>query len=83
MNILLNSILPVTYNQLINFANKNNFWQVFDTAFGTQDNRSLAEIMRLQWEAGDFSQLPQIEILDSSILGGANGAYASSKLLCS
>ncbi|MFN9398502.1 MAG: beta strand repeat-containing protein, partial [Dolichospermum sp.] len=26
----------------------------------------------------DFSQLPQIEILDSSILGNANGAYASS-----
>ncbi|MFM6225061.1 MAG: hypothetical protein ACKPDM_32715, partial [Dolichospermum sp.] len=28
--------------------------------------------------SGDFSQLPQIEILDSSILGNANGAYASS-----
>jgi hypothetical protein len=78
MNIL-NSVLPITYNQLIDFANKNNFWQVFDTAFGTQYNRSLAEILRLQWEAGDFSQLPQIEVLDSSILGGANGAYASSK----
>ncbi|WP_242027345.1 Ig-like domain-containing protein [Sphaerospermopsis sp. FACHB-1094] len=79
MNILLNSVLPLAYNQLINFANKNNFWQVFDTAFGTQYNRSLAEILRLQWEVGDFSQLPQIEVLDSSILGGANGAYASSK----
>ncbi|MDS9396986.1 cadherin domain-containing protein [Aphanizomenon flos-aquae NRERC-008] len=78
MNIL-NSVLPITYNQLIDFANKNNFWQVFDTAFGTQYNRSLAEILRLQWETGDFSQLPQIEVLDSSILGGANGAYASSK----
>ncbi|MBE9059207.1 Ig-like domain-containing protein [Sphaerospermopsis sp. LEGE 08334] len=78
MNILLNSALPIIYNQLINFANKNKFWQVFDTAFGTQYNRSLAEIMRLQWETGDFSQLPQIEVLDSSILGGANGAYASS-----
>ncbi|MFN5064674.1 MAG: Calx-beta domain-containing protein [Aphanizomenon sp.] len=78
MNIL-NSVLPITYNQLIDFANKNNFWQVFDTAFGTQYNLSLAEILRLQWEAGDFSQLPQIEVLDSSILGGANGAYASSK----
>jgi hypothetical protein len=78
MNIL-NSVLPITYNQLIDFANKNNFWQVFDTAFGTQYNRSLAEILRLQWEAGDFSQLPQIEILDSSILGSANGAYASSE----
>ena len=78
MNIL-NSVLPITYNQLIDFANKNNFWQVFDTAFGTQYNRSLAEILRLQWETGDFSQLPQIEILDSSILGSANGAYASSE----
>jgi hypothetical protein len=78
MNIL-NSVLPITYNQLIDFANKNNFWQVFDTAFGTQYNRSLAEILRLQWEAGDFSQLPQIEVLDSSILGSANGAYASSE----
>ncbi|MFM6604269.1 MAG: calcium-binding protein, partial [Dolichospermum sp.] len=36
------------------------------------------EILRLQWLSGDFSQLPQIEILDSSILGNANGAYASS-----
>ena len=78
MNIL-NSVLPITYNQLIDFANKNNFWQVFDTAFGTQYNLSLAEILRLQWEAGDFSQLPQIEVLDSSILGSANGAYASSE----
>jgi hypothetical protein len=78
MNILLNSALPIIYNQLIDFANKNKFWQVFDTAFGTQYNRSLAEILRLQWESGDFSQLPQIEVLDSSILGGANGAYASS-----
>ncbi|MDD1474933.1 hypothetical protein MEO41_27225, partial [Dolichospermum sp. ST_sed4] len=41
-------------------------------------NRSGAEILRLQWLSGDFSQLPQIDILDSNILGGANGAYASS-----
>ncbi|MDD1474869.1 hypothetical protein MEO41_26895 [Dolichospermum sp. ST_sed4] len=78
MNTLLNSALTLTYNQLSTFSGLNNFWQVFDTAFGTQYNRSGAEILRLQWLSGDFSQLPQIEILDSSILGGANGAYASS-----
>ena len=78
MNILLNSALTLTYNQLSTFANLNNFWNLFDTAFGTQYNRSGAEILRLQWLSGDFSQLPQIEILDSSILGNANGAYASS-----
>jgi CSLREA domain-containing protein len=78
MNTLLNSALTLTYNQLSTFADLDNFWNLFDTAFGTQYNRSGAEILRLQWLSGDFSQLPQIEILDSSILGGANGAYASS-----
>jgi hypothetical protein len=78
MNTILNSALTLTYNQLSAFSGLDNFWQVFDTAFGTQYNRSGAEILRLQWLSGDFSQLPQVEILDSSILGGANGAYASS-----
>jgi Ca2+-binding RTX toxin-like protein len=78
MNILLNSALTLTYNQLSTFADLDNFWNLFDTAFGTQYNRSGAEILRLQWLSGDFSQVPQIEILDSSILGNANGAYASS-----
>jgi Ca2+-binding RTX toxin-like protein len=78
MNTILNSALTLTYNQLSDFSGLDNFWQVFDTAFGTQYNRSGAEILRLQWLSGDFSQLPQIEILDSNILGNANGAYASS-----
>ena len=78
MNTILNSALTLTYNQLSTFSGLDNFWQVFDTAFGTQYNRSGAEILRLQWLSGDFSQVPQIEILDSSILGNANGAYASS-----
>ncbi|MBD2267379.1 M10 family metallopeptidase C-terminal domain-containing protein [Anabaena sp. FACHB-1391] len=78
MNTLLNSALTLTYNQLSTFVDLDNFWNLFDTAFGTQYNRSGAEILRLQWLSGDFSQLPQIEILDSSILGNANGAYASS-----
>jgi|694.fasta_scaffold10675_14 Ca2+-binding RTX toxin-like protein len=78
MNTVLNSALTLTYNQLSTFAGLDNFWNLFDTAFGTQYNRSGAEILRLQWLSGDFGQLPQIEILDSNILGGANGAYASS-----
>ncbi|MBD2568896.1 M10 family metallopeptidase C-terminal domain-containing protein [Anabaena lutea] len=78
MNTLLNSALTLTYSQLSAFSGLDNFWQVFDTTFGTAYNRSVAEILRLQWQAGDFSQIPQIEIIDSSILGTANGAYASS-----
>ncbi|MBD2665694.1 calcium-binding protein [Richelia sinica FACHB-800] len=78
MSLLLNSALTLTYNKLTAFSSANNFWQVLNTAFGQQYNRSVAEILRLQWQGGDFSQLPQIEVIDSSILGSANGAYASS-----
>jgi hypothetical protein len=78
MNTILNSALTLTYNQLSTFSGLDNFWQVFDTAFGTQYNRSGAEILRLQWLSGDFSQVPQIDILDNSTLGNANGAYATS-----
>ncbi|MCW9681812.1 calcium-binding protein, partial [Dolichospermum planctonicum UHCC 0167] len=78
MKFLLNSALTLTYNQLSAFSGLGNFWQIFDIAFGTQYNRSGAEILRLHWLSGDFSQLPQIEILDNTILGNANGAYAGS-----
>jgi hypothetical protein len=57
MNSLLNDALTLTYNQLSAFSSLNIFWQVVDTAFGTQYNRSFAEILRLQWQTGDFNQL--------------------------
>ncbi|WP_199332029.1 Calx-beta domain-containing protein [Anabaena lutea] len=78
MNTVLRSVLALTYDQLSIFAGLENFWNLFDTTFGTQYDRTVAVTLRSQWQAGDFSQLPQIEILDSSILGNANGAYASS-----
>ena len=68
---LINSAL----NQLWVFSLSSDFWAVF----GTEYNRENAEILRSQWQIGDFSQLPEIEILDSSILGSANGAYSSSE----
>ncbi|MEA5610154.1 hypothetical protein VB695_19120, partial [Nodularia spumigena UHCC 0060] len=77
MNLLLQPALTLTYNELTALSGVDKFWNLFDTAFGTQYDRSVAQSLRLQWQAGDFSQLPQIEILDSSILGGANAAYAS------
>ncbi|MFK0731233.1 MAG: calcium-binding protein, partial [Gloeotrichia echinulata HAB0833] len=78
MSTFLNPILTLIYNQLSDFSGLENFWNLFDTAFGTQYNRTVAATVRSQWQAGDFSEFPQIEIIDSSILGGANGAYASS-----
>ncbi|OIP72721.1 MAG: hypothetical protein AUK43_02470 [Oscillatoriales cyanobacterium CG2_30_40_61] len=64
-NMTLNPVLTQTYNQLSNLADSDNFWQVLETAFGTQYNQSAAETIRFQWQNHDFSQLPQVEILGS------------------
>ncbi|WP_199306378.1 choice-of-anchor L domain-containing protein [Anabaena sp. FACHB-1391] len=78
-SLLLESALKLTYDKLSGFSDvNNNFWQVFDSAFGTQYNRSAAEILRLDWQGGNFSQLPQIEVVSNTILGNANGAYSTS-----
>ncbi|MCF2147951.1 hypothetical protein IQ276_016260 [Desmonostoc muscorum LEGE 12446] len=78
MTNFLDFVLPLTYNQLSAFSDLENFWNLFDSVFGTQYNRTISATVRSQWQAGDFSQLPQIEIIDSDILGNSNGAYASS-----
>ncbi|OSO93382.1 hypothetical protein B7O87_05635 [Cylindrospermopsis raciborskii CENA303] len=79
MTKITNQALNSALNQLWVFSLSSDFWEVFDAAFGTEYNRKNAEILRSQWQIGDFSQLPEIEILDSSILGSANGAYSSSE----
>jgi hypothetical protein len=76
---ITNQALNSALNQLWVFSLSSDFWAVFDAVFGTEYNRKNAEILRSQWQIGDFSQLPEIEILDSSILGSANGAYSSSE----
>ncbi|CCI23515.1 Calx-beta domain-containing protein [Microcystis aeruginosa] len=78
MTNLLQSTLNKTYNQLKNFAGLNDFWNLFEIAFGTQYDYTVATNLRSQWLVGDFSSFPQIEVLDSSILGNASGAYGTS-----
>jgi hypothetical protein len=69
--------LTAVYEQLADFANQNNFWNIFNTAFGTNYDRSLVETIRLRWANRDFSQIPAIRVLDSG-MGNILGAYASS-----
>ncbi len=78
MTNLLQATLNKTYDQLKNFAGLNDFWNLFEIAFGTQYDHTVATNLRSQWLVGDFSSFPQIEILDSSILGNASGAYGTS-----
>ena len=59
------------------FANSEDFWNVFNTAFGSNYN-SQAQVIHSQWQSQDFSNLPQVEVISSNILKDAEGAYAAS-----
>jgi len=53
MNTVLNSALTLTYNQLSTFAGSDNFWNLFDTTFGTQYDHTVAVTLRTQWQVGE------------------------------
>ncbi len=48
----------------------------FTTAFGDEYNSEAAEELVGQWQTGDFSSFPEIEIRSSAEINGANGAYS-------
>ncbi|MFM6079331.1 MAG: hypothetical protein ACKPCI_12610, partial [Dolichospermum sp.] len=70
--------LSSVYAQLTSFANLENFWSLFNTAFGSSYDYVTAATLRSQWQSGDFSQFPQIEVVSRNVLGSAKGAYAIS-----
>jgi subtilisin family serine protease len=75
---VLSAGLTTVYQHLTAFAGLESFWTNFDSIFGTQYNIAVAQSLRSQWQSGNFSQLPTIEVIDDQILGNARGAYASS-----
>ncbi len=71
-------ILPAIYDVLFDFAQSDGFWANLETAFGTSYDVVKATELRQQWQSRNFSQLPEIEVVNSSVLGSANGAYGIS-----
>jgi Ca2+-binding RTX toxin-like protein len=75
---MLNSqYLATVRAQLALFAAQANFDLVFATAFGGGFDPLLLQELRQQWLVGDFSVIPNIEVLAGGELAGANGAYAA------
>jgi hypothetical protein len=53
--------LSSVYAQLTSFANLENFWSLFNTAFGSSYDFAAAASLKSQWQSQDFSLFPQIE----------------------
>ena len=78
MATTLNTAIVSAMNALQGFANQDNFWVVFETAFGQGYDRLRAEQLRSRWLAEDAGIFPEIEILSQETLGSAVGAYSTS-----
>jgi hypothetical protein len=78
MASISNFNLSSIYELLTGLAYQDNFWSLFETAFGTQYDAIAAERFRSQWQEGDFGQSAKVEMVSQSILGTANGAFAAS-----
>ena len=76
----LDNALSLVYEQLNVVAQSPDYWTILDTVFGANYDQSLATTLQQQWQAGDFSTLPTIQILSSDVLGNASGGYAASKI---
>jgi Ca2+-binding RTX toxin-like protein len=73
-----NQSLQTVQNQLAHFAAQSNFNAIMSTAFGSRLDRGKLQVLRQQWLSGNFSIIPDIQILSQGELGTANGAYAAS-----
>ncbi|MCY7332527.1 MAG: pre-peptidase C-terminal domain-containing protein [Pseudanabaena sp. CAN_BIN31] len=51
---------------------------LFSQVFGDKANTAEILVVRSQWAIGDFSQLPQVQVISAADMNGADGAYASS-----
>ncbi|AFY42577.1 Calx-beta domain-containing protein [Nostoc sp. PCC 7107] len=78
MSNTLNLTGSLIYNQLSNFSGLKNFWNLFDTVFGTEYDHTVAAKLHSQWQSGDFSQFPKIEIISNSIFEDTHTGYVSS-----
>ncbi|GBE75973.1 hypothetical protein myaer87_32000 [Microcystis aeruginosa NIES-87] len=61
---------------LAQFAKSETYYQRLTAIFGNQYDTSKAETLRIQWQRGDFSNLPAILVLPVDRLPGARGAYS-------
>ena len=75
-NSVLDRSLALATAKLQQFANQADFIDKLRVAFGDNFDANIALGIASQFQAGDFSLIPDIQVLSNGELAGANGAYA-------
>jgi len=78
MATTLDTAIVSALEALQGFSIQENFWDLFETAFGQNYDRSRVEELRSQWQAGDSGIFPIVEVVSQETLGIALGAYGLS-----
>jgi Ca2+-binding RTX toxin-like protein len=76
-NSLLRQALAQASATLQQFAHKSNFLELMRVAFGNSFDSMVASGIALRLRSGDFSLIPDIQVLSGGELGSANGGYAA------
>lgn len=76
-NFSLNKQFPTDYQYLGDLAINGELTTILGTAFGSNYNQDVARDLLANFSAGNFSDIPTVEILSDDLLGNANGAYAA------
>ncbi|MDD1425833.1 hypothetical protein MEO94_15350, partial [Dolichospermum sp. ST_sed9] len=76
LDSILDQALQNTYQYLRQFRFDAGYTEKLETAFGSDFNRSVANQIFDKLAEGDFSDIPNIEIVSRNDINGANGAFA-------
>jgi hypothetical protein len=76
LNQTLEESLQAVREHLTQFATTPDLLEKMQLSFGESFDTELAQNLAKDWASGDFSAMPEIEILDSDTLKGANGAFS-------
>ncbi len=75
-DLLTGEVASEVAEQLQEFAAEPNFTDKMNLAFDDSWNVETANTITQQWLTGDFSQIPEIEVVSTDDIAGADGAFA-------
>ena len=77
VDLLTGQAMSEVYQDLSKFAADPNFVAKLNVSFGENWDAAGAKALAEAWFQGDFSDIPQVKVVSSAEIGGANGAFAA------
>ena len=77
VDLLTGQAMSEVYGDLSKFAADPDFATKLNVPFGENWDAAAAKTLAEAWFQGDFSEIPQVKVVSSAEIGGANGAFAA------